>query len=243
MLNLDVDLTFHNPKTRSMREHPRPARRRSADAPDAAGDNACTSASTAQPAAAAAARSSFFSSTRRRRRPRQRRRRARRAQSRFALALPSVEQPRPPAAPITRSHRRASFFSQPGDAHVEYDRAGADIVGAARLEARSRPKEDVHPNKHTAALLWPRRHALAFSPKITPQYARAQLPRHWCGRLCLTRGGGGTCSRARALRVDGAAAAVPAMHRCELRRAQHKGATVMLVGGGSGVCDCVLNVD
>ena len=50
-------------------------------------------------------------------------------QSRFALALPSVEQPRPPAAPITRSRRRASFFSQPGDAHVEYDRAGAVIVG------------------------------------------------------------------------------------------------------------------
>ena len=125
----DVDLAFHNPKTRSMREHPRPACRRSADAPDAAGDNACTSASTAQPAAAAAARSSFFTSARRRRRPRQRRRRARRAQSRFALALPSVEQPRPPAAPITRSHRRASFFSQPGDAHVEYDRAGAVIVG------------------------------------------------------------------------------------------------------------------
>ena len=39
MLNLDVDLAFHNPKTRSMREHPRPACRRSADAPDAAGDN------------------------------------------------------------------------------------------------------------------------------------------------------------------------------------------------------------
>jgi hypothetical protein len=157
MPNLDVDLVFHDPKTRSMREVPRPAcpalRRRTGRS-----GRQCL-------------RPRFDRPTRRRRRCRRRPLQrllvssAPPSTSTEAAARTARTEPLRARAAIrgaasaagganhTQPPPRELLLAQ-SDAHVEYERAARLPVvgGAARLAACSRSEEDVHPNRRTHRL-------------------------------------------------------------------------------------------
>ena len=98
---------------------------------------------------------------------------------------PWREQPRPPAAPITRSHRLASFSSRRATPTSSTSGAARSPVvgGAARLAACSRSEEDVHPNRRTHRLALAAPHVC-----VIVCGARTRAPHVLCVFVCVKPG-------------------------------------------------------